>query len=227
MYSFCAMNSFRMSFWIVPDSRLPVCSLLFRDGEIHREQHRRRRVDRHRGGDVRERDPVEQPLHVGERHDAHAALPDLAERELVVGISSHQRRKVEGDAEPGAASGEQRLVALVGLLGRAEPRELPHRPQLAAVAGRMDAADVGKFARIVELALVVEPGEVVGRVEARDGAAGDGRERHVALGRALQRRLEHFTLPPLPLRFGGHAFHTSSHYRRTAGIRDTHLAVSC
>ena len=40
MYSFCAMNSFRMSFWIVPESVLPVGPLLLGDRQIHREDHR-------------------------------------------------------------------------------------------------------------------------------------------------------------------------------------------
>ena len=103
MYSFCAMNSLRMSFWIVPDSVLPVRALLLGDDQIHREDHRRRRVDRHRRRDVGERDAVEQPLHVGERDDADAALADFAERQLVVRVAPHQRRQIEGDAQAGAA----------------------------------------------------------------------------------------------------------------------------
>ena len=160
------MNSLRMSFWIVPDSVFQSAPCFSATDEVHREQHRRRRVDRHRRRDVAERDAVEQPLHVGERHDADAALPDLAERQLVVGVASHQRGQIEGDAEPGAAGGEQGLVPLVGLLRRAEPGELAHRPQLAAVAGRVDAAGVGEFAGVVEVALVIEARQVVGRVEA-------------------------------------------------------------
>ena len=112
-----------------------------------------------------EPDAVEERLHVGERGDVHAALADLAERELVVRIAAHQRGQVEGDAQPGAAGGEQRLVAAVGVLGRPEPRELPHRPQLAAVTRRMNAAGVGKRARQVEIADGVDVSEIVGRVE--------------------------------------------------------------
>src|SRR3954454_24229091 len=135
---------------------------------------------------------------------------------LVVGVASHQRWKIEGDAEAGAASGEQGLIPPVRLLGRTESRELAHRPQLPAVARRMDTADVRKFAWVVEIALVVELREVVGRVEAGDRPARNRGERHVALGCPLQRGVKHFALPPLPVRFGGHALHTSSHYRRTA-----------
>ena len=114
--------------------RLPVGALLLGDDQVHREDHRRRRVDRHRRRDVGERDAVEQPLHVGERRDRHAALADFAERQRMVRIAAHQRRQIERDAQPGAAGREQLLVALVGLLGRPEPGELAHRPELAAVA---------------------------------------------------------------------------------------------
>ena len=101
---------------------------------------------------VAERDAVEQRLHVGERRDVDAALPHFAERQRVVRIAPHQRRQVERDAEAGAARREQRLVARVGLLGRAEAGELPHRPELAAVAGGVDAARVRKLAGIAEVA---------------------------------------------------------------------------
>ena len=74
-------------------------------------------------------------------------LPDFAERQLVIGIAPHQRRQIERDAQAGAAGREQRLVALVGLFRRPEPGKLPHRPELAAVAGRVDAARVGELAR--------------------------------------------------------------------------------
>ena len=62
----------------------------------------------------------------------------------MIGIAAHQRRQIEGDAEAGAAGRQQSLVALVGLFRRPEPGKLPHRPELAAVAGRMNAASVGK-----------------------------------------------------------------------------------
>ena len=168
MYSFCAMNSLRMSFWIVPDSffqSAPCFSATTRyiakiigAGELIVIDVVMPPSD----------DAVEQPFHVGQRHDADAALADLAERELVVRIAAHQRRQVERDAQPGAAGLQQRLVALVGLFRRAEPGKLPHRPQLAAVAGRMDAARVGELAGVVEVARVVEALEVVRRVEAVD-----------------------------------------------------------
>ena len=147
MNSFWAMNSLRMSFWIVPESvcqSAPRCSATTRyiakiiaAGELividvvmaPRSM------------------PVEQRLHVGQRRDADAALADFAERQLVIGIAAHQRRQIERDAQAGAAGRQQLPVARVGLLRRAEPGELPHRPQLAAVAGGVDAARVRELPR--------------------------------------------------------------------------------
>ena len=132
--------------------RRPVGALLLGHDQVHREDHRRRRVDRHRRRDVAERDAVEQRLHVGERRDVDAALPHFAERQLVIGIAAHQRRQIERHAQAGAAGREQRLVARVGVLRRPEPGKLPHRPQLAAVAGGVNAARVGKRARLADVA---------------------------------------------------------------------------
>ena len=65
----------------------------------------------------------------------------------VVGVAAHQRRHVEGDAQPAAAAAEDHLVALVGLLGVAEAGELPDRPGAAAVAGRVEPARERELAR--------------------------------------------------------------------------------
>ena len=133
MYSFCAMNSFRMSFWIVPDSSAQRHALPLGDDEVHREDHRRRRVDRHRRRDLAQRDALEERFHVGQRHDRDAALAHFAERQLVIGIAAHQRRQVKRHAEARAAGGQQMAIARVGLFRRSEAGKLPHRPQLAAV----------------------------------------------------------------------------------------------
>ena len=60
----------------------------------------------------------------------------------MVGVVAHQARHVEGGREPRLAVLEQVAEALVRLLGGAEARELPHRPQLPAVHRRVDAARV-------------------------------------------------------------------------------------
>ena len=75
MYSFCAMYSLRMSFCSVPHSCVQSDALLLGDGQVHRPEIGRRRVDGHRRRDVAERDAVEQHLHVGQRGDATPHLP--------------------------------------------------------------------------------------------------------------------------------------------------------
>jgi hypothetical protein len=55
-------------------------ALLLGDRHVEAEEDDRRPVDRHRDGDLVERDPVEQRLHVGQRGDRDAALADLAQR---------------------------------------------------------------------------------------------------------------------------------------------------
>ena len=136
----------------------------------------------------------------------------------MVGIAAHQRRQVEGHAQAGAARRNQLLVALVGLLRRPEPGELAHGPELAAVAGRVNAADVGKLTRVVG---VVEAFEIVGGIEALDQAAGNGRERTLALGRLAQGRLDHFAFPALLLGACrvGHAFHIAPNYKTARRFR--------
>ena len=185
IHSFCAMYSLRMSVWTVPRSRVERDALLLADAGVEREQHRRRAVDRHRGRDLAERDPVEERLHVGERVDRHALAPDLAERARVVRVVAHQRRHVERRREARLAVLEQVAEALVRLLRRPEAGELAHRPEPAAVHRRVDAARERIRARPAEVALVVEL-DVLGRVERLVLDAGDRREElALALGRRL------------------------------------------
>jgi len=58
----------------------------------------------------------------------------------MVGVVTHQGGKIECDGETGLAMLEQEFVAAIGVGGAAEAGELPHRPQLAAVHRRMNAA---------------------------------------------------------------------------------------
>ena len=122
MNSFCAMNSFRMSFWSVPRSDVHGTPCRSATTRYIASSIGAGRVDRHRRGHRAEIDAVEQRLHVGERHHADAALAHLAERQRVVRVAAHQRRQIERDAEAGAAGREQRAVAQVGVRGRAEAR---------------------------------------------------------------------------------------------------------
>ena len=74
-------------------------------------------------------------------------MTDLAEAAAVIGIAAHQRRHVERDTEPTATSGQDHLVALVGLLGVAEAGELSDGPGTPAIATRIEAAGEGKLPR--------------------------------------------------------------------------------
>jgi len=89
---------------------------------------------------------------------------DLAERARVVGVEAHQRRHVEGRREAGLPVLEQVAEPLVRLRRRAEAGELPHRPELAAVHRRVDAAREREDARVAEVAVVVDL-DALGRVE--------------------------------------------------------------
>jgi hypothetical protein len=65
----------------------------------------------------------------------------------MVGVVSHLRRKVEGNAQPGDAMRKEVLISSVGFFSRAETRILAHRPQATSVHRRLDAARERKFAR--------------------------------------------------------------------------------
>ena len=57
---------------------LPVGALFFRNGQIHRPNYSRWRINRHRSRDVSERNLVEQHFHVRERTNRDAAFADFA-----------------------------------------------------------------------------------------------------------------------------------------------------
>ena len=161
---------------------LPVGFLLFGDHQVHGPQHGGGRIDGHGGGDVLQVDAVEEDLHVLERVDGDAALADLALAHEVVGVVAHQGGQIEGDGQPGAAVGEQVLVALVGFLRRSEAGELAHGVQLAAIAGGVNAAGVRRLAGIAEIGVVFPVfGQVGLGVKAANGVAGDGGVAGVAM----------------------------------------------
>ena len=139
-------------------------ALLLGCGDVEAEQHRSRPVDGHRGGDAIERNPAEQVLHVGERRNRDAALPYLTLRPWMVGVVPHQGREIERHRETGLPMVEQKLVAPVRVLGAPEPRELTHRPQLAAVHGGVDAAGERVLTRHAEPAAWLEAGQIIRRI---------------------------------------------------------------
>ena len=81
---------------------------------------------------------------------------------------------------------EQILVALIGFFGRCKTGEHAHGPELAAVAGRVNAARVGRLAGVAEILIVVPVGGEIGlRVKAADGHIRNCAETSVAVGLAV------------------------------------------
>ena len=115
-------------------------ALPLRHRDVQRQQDDRRGVDRHRRRDAIERDPVEERGHVVDRSDRHADASDLAGGQRVVRVVPDLRRQIERDAEAADALRQQIPIARVRFLGRCEARVLPHRPQPAAIHGRVDPA---------------------------------------------------------------------------------------
>ena len=163
MYSFWAMNSLRMSFWSVPGQLRARHAGLLGGHDVHRPDHGGGRVDGHRGADLADRQAVEQDLHVRQAADRHAAGPELALGHRVVMVVAVQGRHVVRDREAGAAGGDQLLEAIVRVLGGAEAGEHAHRPQPAAMAGRMDAAREGRLAGQAEVVDLVPADRVAVR----------------------------------------------------------------
>ena len=119
---------------------------LGRDDE-HGERDRRRARDRQRRRDRGQVDAVEDARHVVGRGDRDAPAADLALGQRVVRVVAHQGRHVEGDRETGLPLLEQVAEARVGVLGRAEAGEHPHRPAARPVHLRVQAAGVRVLAR--------------------------------------------------------------------------------
>ncbi len=172
-------------------------ALLLGDELVEEQQHRGRRVDRHRRRDLVERDLVEGDPHVLDRVDGHAGAADLAEAARVVRVEAELRRQVERHRQAGRALRQQVAVALVGLLRARVARVLAHRPELLAVHAGVHAARVRLLARGAETLGEVggevvlgvdrldldpgigEPARIVGPDDRRDGQAflgGHGQE---------------------------------------------------
>ena len=140
-------------------------ALLLADQLVEQQQDRRRRVDRHRGRDLVERDLVEADPHVLDRVDRDPGAADLAVAERVVGVAAELGRQVERHREAGRAVLDQVAVALVGVLGAGEAGVLAHRPEPVAVHAVVDAAGERVGAGLAEplleargdVGLVVEP----------------------------------------------------------------------
>ena len=104
----------------------------------------------------------------------------------MVGVVAHQRGQIEGHGKPGLPLREQIAKAAIGILGRAEARELAHGPQPAAIHRGVNAARVRRLAGIAEIALGIPIREVGLGVEPPNRIARDGGEFRRALRRFLE-----------------------------------------
>jgi hypothetical protein len=124
IHSFCAMNSFSMSFCSVPRSLAGLTPCFSATTTYSASKHRRRRVDRHRRRHLVERDVAEQPGHVVEGRHAHALAADLAERPRVLGVVAHERRHVEGGRQPGLPEARRNLKRALVSSGVPKPANM-------------------------------------------------------------------------------------------------------
>ena len=171
-----------------------VDALLLCHGDIHGQQDGGGRVDGHGGGDLVERDVLEEGLHVVHGGDGDADLADFAVGDGVVGVVADLRGEVEGDGEAGLTVLQQIAIALVGLFGAGEAGILAHGPEAGAIHGGLDAAGEGVFAGEAELVHVVGV-FVFGERQARKLEAGGCLEAWLALWILFERRIEGLFLP--------------------------------
>ena len=151
------MYSLSTSFCVSSRELVARDALLLADELVEQQQHRRRRVDRHRRRDLIERDRVEGRAHVVDRVDGHPGAADLAQAARVVGVQAELRGQVEGHRQAGRSVREQVAVALVGLLGRRVARATGASSTAACgIHLAMHAARVGKGARLAQAQILRE-----------------------------------------------------------------------
>ena len=139
MYVLRTMNSFRMSFWMVPLSFSGGDALLFGGDNVERHDRQHRAVHGHRHRHLLERNAVEENLHVENRIDGHAGLAHVARHALVVGVVAAVRRQIEGHGKPALARRQVAAVERVRLLGGGEARVLPDGPRPRGIHRRCTA----------------------------------------------------------------------------------------
>jgi len=173
-------------------------ALLLADRDVHRQQDRRRGVDRHAGRDLVQRDALEQPRHVAQRGDAHAHLADLAQRHRVIGVVADLGGQVERHAQPGLPGVEQEAVAGVGLLGGGVARVLAHGPQPPAIHRRLHAARERVFAGKAQVVHIrIDVTRAVRQVDAVQLDIGRRGEGVLAFGKAADHGSDGRLLPVL------------------------------
>src|SRR6266851_2455436 len=115
----------------------------------------------------------------------------------MVRVAAHLGRQIERNRESGLTLLEQITVTTIRFLGAAEARVLAHRPQPSTIHRRLHATREWVLAGKAELVHKVEAVQIVGIVSAFDLDSRAGDEILLALGSALERRVEFALLPIL------------------------------
>ena len=92
-------------------------TLLLPHGDVEAEENRCGGVDGHGGGDLLQRNPVQESLHVLQRIDGHPHPAHLSPGGGVVGVVSHLSGKVESHGKPGLPVPEKEFQPSIGLAG--------------------------------------------------------------------------------------------------------------
>eukprot|EP00828_Plagiopyla_frontata_P029128 TRINITY_DN37681_c0_g1_i1.p2 TRINITY_DN37681_c0_g1~~TRINITY_DN37681_c0_g1_i1.p2 ORF type:complete len:254 (+),score=34.53 TRINITY_DN37681_c0_g1_i1:23-784(+) len=130
-----------------PPEFFGVRPLFFRHHDIHGQQHRRRRIDGHGGADLFKGNFLEQGFHVRQGVDGHAHLSHFPDGHFMVRIITDLSGEIKGYGKSRLPLVQQKAVSFIGLLGRGEPRILPHGPEASPVHVRLNAPGIGVFAR--------------------------------------------------------------------------------
>ena len=168
-------------------------ALLLADQLVEQQQHARRRVDRHRGRHLVERDLVKRGPHVVDRVDRHPGPAHLAQAARVIGVQAELGRQVERHRQArsspcSAGSGSARWTpwrsrspaywrivhSCLRYISRCTPRVKGYSPGSPSALGEV----AGQVALVVER-LDLDPG--VGEV-ARVVGADDRGDRPVLVG---------------------------------------------
>ena len=196
MYVPRATYSFRMSFWMVPRKLVARHPLLLGHRNIHAASRMDAgAVDRHaRWRPCRGESPgTASPCPPGNRSPRPPCPPRRRpwDRRSHSPSASASRRPPTSRSVPARAG----TVALVGFLGGAEPRVLPHGPEPATVHGGLYPAGEGIRARESQVPLVVLAGQMERGVHPLQRNAGCRGECRPAFRRTRQRLLQQPLLP--------------------------------
>src|ERR1051325_2390210 len=113
----------------------------------------------------------------------------------MVGVITHQGRKIERSGKTGLPLRKEIAKALVRIFRGTEACELAHRPEPPAMHRRGNSASVWRFARLAKIGIRVPAGEVSGSIEAPNRMGRYRREFRLTFGVLLQSRLQGVLFP--------------------------------